>query len=140
MSDLEELKAAITAVSENTSLAILATMTFDKTGRTFMGCTPESFVEMAEQLGVAAVGINCSLEPVEVLATAKRIANATRLPLIVKPNAGLPDSDTGLYSIDPIEFARQMTQFAKIGVKIIGGCCGTTPEYIIELKKAFFNL
>ena len=137
MSDLEEMKAAILAIKENTGLPILATMSFDKSGRTFMGCSPESFAEAAELLGAAAVGLNCSLEPSEMFETASRIVKATSLPLIVKPNAGLPDSVTGLYSLGTAEFAQQMLPFAEIGVKIIGGCCGTTPEYIKELKKAF---
>jgi len=137
MSDLEELKAAILAVTGNTRLPVLATMTFDKTGHTFMGCTPENFAKTAEQLGASAVGINCSLEPAEMYTTAGRIANATSLPLIVKPNAGLPDSVTGLYSIGPEEFALQMAPLKKIGVRIVGGCCGTTPEYIRVLKRTF---
>jgi len=140
MSDIEELKAAISAVRENTKLPVLATMTFEKSGYTFMGCTPEIFVETAEALGAAAVGLNCSLEPAEMYATAERIAKATTLPLIVKPNAGLPDSKTGLYSIGPAEFAQQMIPFAKIGAKLIGGCCGTTPEYIRELKRVFSEM
>jgi len=140
MSDITELKAAILAVKENTCLPVLATMTFDKSGRTFMGCLPESFAETAEGLGAAAVGLNCSLEPAEMYQTAERIAKATALPLIVKPNAGLPDSVTGEYSIGPEEFARQMAAFAKIGVRIVGGCCGTTPEYIKELRKTFSEL
>jgi len=137
MSDLAEIKAAILAVKENTSLPILATMTFDSTGRTYMGCLPEQFAETAEQLGAAAVGLNCSLEPSAMLETAGRIAKATGLPLIVKPNAGLPDKATGGYSIDPEEFAAQMLPFADIGARIIGGCCGTSPDYIRELRKAF---
>ena len=137
MSDLEEMKAAILAVTENTRLPVLATMTFDKTGRTFMGCTPESFAEAAGRLGASAIGLNCSLEPAEMLETAGRIAKSTDLPLIVKPNAGLPDGDGGLYSIGPEEFAQQMAQFTGIGAKIIGGCCGTTPEYIKALKRVF---
>ena len=137
MSDLEELKVALSAVKENTNLPILATMTFEKSGYTYMGCTPEKFVEAAETLGAAAVGLNCSLEPLEMLETARRIANASKLPLIVKPNAGLPDGISGEYHTGAKEFAAQMTGFAKIGVKIIGGCCGTTPEYINELKKAY---
>jgi len=139
MSDIAELKAAILAVTENTRLPVLATMTFNKTGRTFMGCTPEDFVQTAEQLGVSAVGINCSLEPAEMYVTAQRIAEKTNLPLIVKPNAGLPDGVTGLYSIGPEEFALQMAQLMKIGVKIVGGCCGTTPDYIRELKRTFLH-
>ena len=137
MSDLTEIKAAILAVTNNTRLPVLATMTFDKTGRTYLGCTPEEFAETAENLGASAVGINCSLEPAEMFLTAQRIAKSTSLPLIVKPNAGLPDSHTGLYSISPEEFAKQMAPYKKIGAKIIGGCCGTTPEYIRELRRTF---
>ena len=140
MSDVTELKAAILAVKENTDLPVFATMTFDKMGRTYLGYTPEDFVETAGRSGADAIGINCSLEPAEMFSTAERIAKATTLPLIVKPNAGLPDSTTGLYSIGPAEFARQMLRFAEIGVRIIGGCCGTTPEYIRELRKAFEEL
>ena len=135
MSYIEELKAAMTAVKENTKLPILATMTFEKSGYTFMGCTPESFVETAEAIGAAAIGLNCSLEPMEMLATAERLAKATKLPLIVKPNAGLPDAVSGEYNTGAEEFAAQMVGFAKLGAKIIGGCCGTTPEYIRELKE-----
>ena len=138
MSDLEELKTAILAVIENTNLPVLATMTFDKSGRTYTGCTPESFAETAERLGAAAVGINCSLEPAEMYSPVERIAKTSNLPLIVKPNAGLPIGMTGQYSIGPVEFARQMAPYAKIGARIVGGCCGTTPEYIVELKKVFF--
>ncbi|MCL2226557.1 MAG: homocysteine S-methyltransferase family protein [Oscillospiraceae bacterium] len=139
MSDIEEMKAAIMAVTENTHLPVLATMTFDKTGRTFMGCTPELFAEIAESAGAYAIGLNCSLEPVEMLETAERIAKATKLPLIVKPNAGLPDSVSGSYDTGPQEFAQQMKPFAKIGARLLGGCCGTTPEYIRELRKAFLG-
>ena len=137
MSDLVEIGAAIRAVTENTRLPVLATMTFDKSGCTYLGCAPESFAETAERLGAAAVGLNCSLAPEEMYETAGRIAKATGLPLIVKPNAGLPDSRYGSYSIGPEEFARQMVRFIETGVKIVGGCCGTTPEYIRELVKVF---
>jgi len=140
MSDLEELKTAIMAVIENTKLPVLATMTFDKSGRTYTGCTPENFAETAERLGAAAVGINCSLEPAEMFVTAERIAKTTSLPLIVKPNAGLPNGVSGLYSIGPVDFAEQMAPFAKIGARIVGGCCGTTPEYIRELKRVFSEM
>ena len=137
MSDLREMETAIRAIIENTHLPVLATMTFDKNGFTYLGCTPEAFAEKASIPGVAAIGLNCSLEPSEMLQTAKRIAAVTDLPLIVKPNAGLPDGITGAYSIGPEEFARQMKPFADIGVQIIGGCCGTTPDYIRELKRVF---
>jgi len=136
MSDLEELRAAMLAVKENTALPILATMTFGKTGRTFTGCAAEDFAETAGRLGAAAVGLNCSHEPAAMYATAERIAKITALPLIVKLNAGLPDSKTGLYSVGPKDFAQQMIPYAELGAKIIGGCCGTTPEYIQELRRA----
>jgi len=140
MSDPEELKAAMSAVRDNTNLPMLVTMTFEKSGYTFMGCTPESFVETAESLGAAAVGLNCSLEPMEMLAVAERIAKVTKLPFIVKPNAGLPDAKSGEYHTGAEEFAAQMTGFAKLGAKIIGGCCGTTPDYIRELRRKFNSL
>jgi len=140
MSDLEEMKAALSAVIENTKLPVLATMSFEKSGYTFMGCTPELFVETAEALGASAVGLNCSLEPMEMLETAERIAQVTKLPLIIKPNAGLPDGVSGEYHTGAEDFASQMTGFAKIGARIIGGCCGTTPDYIRELKKAYMMI
>ena len=140
MSILEELEAALAAVTENTNLPVFATMTFGKTGHTFMGCSAESFAETAQRLGAAAAGLNCSLEPSVMFETAERIAKTTSLPLIVKLNAGLPDAKTSLYSVGPAEFARQMAPYAAIGAKIIGGCCGTTPEYIRELRKTFANI
>ena len=147
MSDLTELKAAISAVTENTAMPVLATMTFDKTGHTYLGVTPEEFARTAERLGAYAVGLNCSLAPVEMSSTVERIAKATCLPMIIKPNAGLPDSVSGLYSLGPEEFAGQMAQLVmKVGntacdstareangsrrLLCIGGCCGTSPEYI----------
>jgi len=147
MSDLSEVSAAIRAVCESTDLPVFATMTFGKTGRTFTGVTPEDFVETAERLGATAVGLNCSLAPSEMYETAQRLAKSTTLPLIIKPNAGLPDSQTGLYNLTPVEFARQMLPFAEICAAvspqrtiIVGGCCGTTPEYIKSVKEAFLEL
>jgi len=115
-------------------------MTFDKFGVTYMGVKAEKFVETAEKLGATAIGLNCSLEPPEMHVTAGIIAKATGLPLIVKPNAGLPDGKGGEYHTGAKDFATQMTEFAKIGARIIGGCCGTTPDYIRELKKAYMEL
>ena len=140
MSDLYEMKAAVRAVRENTALPVFVMMTFDKSGRTFTGCRPESFAVTAERLGAAAVGINCSLAPGEIFPIAERLAAATSLPIIVKPNAGLPNSVTGGYDISPEEFARQMAVYAGLGVKIVGGCCGTTPEFIRELRRTYANL
>ena len=151
MSDIAELKTAILAVAENTALPVVATMTFDQTGHTYLGCTPETLAQTAQQLGIAAVGINCSLAPAGMIETIRRIAGATSLPLVIKPNAGLPEGIMGRYSIDPAEFAAQMlifTELEDISSSIdpmnenrvsrrrllIGGCCGTTPEYIREIR------
>ena len=139
MSDLPEVKAAILAVKENTKLPVFATMTFMKSERTYLGCTPESFALTAERLGAAAVGLNCSLAPRDVAPVVRRLAAKTRLPIIVKPNAGMPDKD-GNYSLGPEEFAGQMAEFAALGAKVVGGCCGTTPEYIAALLKTYAGL
>lgn len=135
-SDPKELRAAMTAINDNTKLPIFATMTFQTSGFTFMGCTPEKFAETAESLGAIAIGLNCSLEPRQMYDIAKRLAAATDLPLIIKPNAGLPDKD-GNYNVKPEEFAAQMLPYKQLGVKVVGGCCGTTPEHIKALKEAF---
>ncbi len=140
MSDLLELKAVMLAVKENTKLPVFAMMTFDKSGRTFTGCRPESFAVTAEGLGASAVGINCSLRPDEIYPIAEKVVAHTSLPVIIKPNAGMPDSVTGLYDLGASEFARQMAHFAELGVKIVGGCCGTSPEYVRELRAVFTSL
>lgn len=140
MSDLSEMRAAILAVRENTKLPVFATMTFGKNGRTLTGCKPECFAAVAQGLGAEAIGINCSLAPEEIFPIAKRLAAFTTLPLIIKPNAGLPNSKTGAYDIDPVAYAQQMKPYASIGVKIVGGCCGTTPEYIRELISVYSQL
>jgi 5-methyltetrahydrofolate--homocysteine methyltransferase len=140
MSDLYEVKAVMRAVREKTKLPLFVMMTFDKSGRTFTGCRPESFAITAETLGAKAIGINCSLAPGEIYPIAEKIIQSTSLPVIVKPNAGLPNSITGGYDIGPEEFARQMAPFASLGVRIVGGCCGTSSDYIRELKKTFSGL
>ena len=137
MSDLGEMEIAVRAVIDSTSLPVLATMTFDKRGYTFMGCAVERFAEMAESMGVSAAGINCSHEPDEMFDVARRFLSVSGLPFIAKLNAGLPVGNEGAYSVGPEEFARQMEQYASIGVKIVGGCCGTTPEHIRALKGLF---
>lgn len=140
MSDLYEVKAAMRAVKDHTALPIFIMMTFDKSGRTFTGCRPESFAVTAETLGAKAIGINCSLAPKEIFPIAEKIVKSTTLPVIIKPNAGLPNSESGGYDIGPEEFARQMIPFASLGVKIVGGCCGTSADYVRALKNAFSAL
>lgn len=135
MTDLLEIKAAVLAAKENTSLPIMCTMTFEKNMRTFTGCGVSNMALTLEGLGVDAIGVNCSLGPDELLPVVKEMAGWTTLPLIVKPNAGLPDPITNEYNILPEEFAGYMCDMADIGVKIFGGCCGTTPDYIRVLCK-----
>ncbi|MCD8049912.1 MAG: homocysteine S-methyltransferase family protein [Clostridia bacterium] len=140
MTDLYEAKAALLAAKENTNLPVFVTMTFEQNGRTFSGCTPSAMAITLSALGADAVGINCSLGPEEILPMAKEAARHASVPLIVQPNAGLPDPETGEYHVSAIEFAESMRGFAKIGARFVGGCCGTTPEYIREIRKVFANL
>lgn len=139
MTDLYELKAAILAAKENTPLPILTSMTFEAGGRTFTGCTVEALAMLAEGMGVDGVGINCSLGPAEIYPLAEQLCKATNLPVFVKPNAGLPDPATGTYDIDPQQFCEALVRYRELGVSAVGGCCGTTPEYIAQLHKAFCN-
>ena len=134
--DLYELKAALLAVKENSSLPVLASMSFEAGGRTFTGCTVESFGVTARGLGANAVGINCSLGPKEIFPMAKRLAEAVPgdFPVFVKPNAGLPNLD-GSYDITPAEFAAEMAAYLPTGISMLGGCCGSEPESIRLLKK-----
>lgn len=136
MSDLLETKAAVLAAKENTKLPVLCTMTFMENGRTFTGCPISAAALTLEGLGVDAIGINCSLGPQEVLPLMKELSAWTTLPLIAKPNAGLPDPVTGEYHVSPQEFAEVLSQYAEIGVQFMGGCCGSTPDYIRALRSA----
>ena len=137
--DLYDLKAAILAAKENSSLPVLASMSFEADGRTFTGCTPESFAATARGLGADAVGINCSLGPREILPMARRLAAAVpgSFPVFIKPNAGLPRADGSGYDITPELFAAQMEPYRSLGLFAAGGCCGTTPEFLRLLGVVF---
>ena len=137
--DLYELKAALLAVKENSSLPVLASMSFEAGGRTFTGCTVESFAATARGLGADAVGINCSLGPKEIFPMAKRLTEALpgSFPVFVKPNAGLPRADGSGYDITPQLYAMQMKPYRELGLFAAGGCCGTTPEFIQLLNGVF---
>ena len=141
MTDLYELKAAILAAKENCILPVLTSMSFESRGRTFTGCTVESYAVTAAGLGADAVGINCSLGPKEILPFAQRLCRSVPagVPVFVKPNAGLPNPD-GSYNLDPDGFAAEMKEYAAIGVSMVGGCCGTTPAFIAKLHVTFSPL
>ena len=139
MTDLYELKAAILAAKENCDLPVFTSMSFEARGRTFTGCTVESFAATARGLGADAVGINCSLGPKEIFPMAKRLAEAVpgNFPVFVKPNAGLPRADGSGYDITPQLFALQMKPYRELHLFAAGGCCGTTPEFIKLLNGTF---
>ncbi len=136
VTDLYEAKAALLAVKENTHLPVFVTMSFDENGRTFTGCTVASMARTLEGLGADAIGLNCSLGPDLLAPLLKELCENTRLPVIAKPNAGLPDPVTGGYDMGPEEFAAALLPCLEAGVTIFGGCCGTSPEYIRRLKAA----
>ena len=137
--DLYEMKAALLAAKENSTLPIMASMSFEANGRTFTGCTVESFAATARGLGANAVGINCSLGPKEIFPMAKRLAEAVPgdFPVFVKPNAGLPRADGSGYDITPQLYAMQMKPYRELHLFAAGGCCGTTPEFIKLLNSVF---
>ncbi len=141
MTDLYEAKAAVLAAREHApGKPILVTMTFESTGRTFAGVSAEAAALTLSGLGVSALGVNCSLGPKDLEPVIERMSHYTDLPLIFKPNAGLPDPNSSEYDIGPEEFAEAVRSIAPHGLKLVGGCCGTTPEYIACLKRALADV
>ena len=136
MSDLYEVKAAVLAAKENSTLPVWVTMTFEAGGRTFVGTTVSAMGLTLSGLGVDAMGFNCSLGPKELLPMIRELRRWTDKPLILKPNAGLPDPATGEYRITPEEFAAELETAPEDGVQMLGGCCGTTPDFIRALGTA----
>lgn len=136
MMDLYEAKAAVLAAKENTNLPVFCTMTFDENGRSFTGCMPESMVATIEGLGVDAIGVNCSLGPKQLIPIVEKISKMATVPVIVQANAGLPDIVNGqaIYNVDSEEFFIGVEKFAQLGASIIGGCCGTNPEFIKKIS------
>lgn len=136
-SDLLELKACILALKEQTEKPIFATMTFDQSCRTLNGTTPEICAALLENLGVSALGVNCSLGPQDLKPVVERFLSVSHLPVIVQPNRGIPTFEDGktVYSLSVEDFMAPMEEFIKMGVSVVGGCCGTTPEFISRLAK-----
>ena len=133
-SDLLEIRAGVLAAREYCDLPIYASMTFEASGRTFLGCRADAAAMSLSALGVTAVGVNCSLGPKEVAPILRMMRTVTDLPLILKPNAGLPDPQTGAYNTTPEEFAAACSELLDCGAAYIGGCCGTTPAFIAALR------
>ena len=135
MTDLYEVKAAVLAAKENSNLPVMVSMSFEANGRTFTGTSLEAMALTLEGLGVDAMGINCSLGPDEIFPMIMKLKTLTSVPVFAKPNAGLPDPSTGAYAMDAEDFAKKMSGFFREGVGILGGCCGTTPEFIEGISK-----
>ncbi len=138
MNDAYETKAAVLAAKENSDLPIFVTNVYDESGKLMTGATPEVMAALLEGLGVDAIGANCSLGPGQMLPILQRLAKVTKLPIIMKPNAGMPRSQGGktVYDVTAAEFAGYMGDMVQGGARILGGCCGTTPEYIRALTTA----
>ena len=138
MTDIYEVKAGVLAVKENSDLPVFVTMTYETNQRTLSGCDPVTMVNILEGLNVDALGINCSLGPVELTPIINEVLKTASLPVILQPNAGLPCLVAGktCYNMDSDTFVVESIKHVKNGVRIIGGCCGTTPEFIAKLKKA----
>lgn len=142
MNDSYETKAAVIASKESSELPIFVTNVYDETGKLMTGATPGAMVAMLEGLGVDALGINCSLGPKQMLNIVPELLQHASVPVIINPNAGLPKSVDGktVYDVDADAFSDIMTEFVRMGVTIVGGCCGTTPEYIQKTVEKTKNL
>ena len=138
MSDTYELKAAVLAAKENTSLPVFATTIFDERGKLLTGADVPSVVALLEGLRVDAFGINCGMGPEQMIPILEQITKYSSLPVIVKPNAGLPRQKNGqtYYDVSPEEFAEVMKKIVEMGAVVIGGCCGTTPDHIKAMADA----
>ena len=136
MTDLLEAKAAVLACLECTELPVVATMTFGEDGCTFLGTSPEICAMTLSALGVQAVGINCSLGPDALVPLLARMASFARVPLMVQANAGLPRIEDGrtLYDIDAEAYAHAAEALLDAGATVVGGCCGTSPDYIARIR------
>ncbi len=139
MTDLQEARAALLAVKENSDLPLFVSMSFEENGRTFTGCSIEAFATCIGGMGADGLGINCSLGPVQILPLTKRLCKATpkTAKVFVKPNAGLPDPATGEYHLNAEKFFEQMQEYRSLGIAAVGGCCGTTPAHIQKLAEGF---
>ena len=142
MNDSYETKAAVLAAKENSDLPIFASNAYGEDGKLMTGASPDAMVAMLEGLGVDALGVNCSLGPKQLEGVIDEILKYSSTPVILKPNAGLPASDgeRTYYDVDAESFAECVAAMAKKGVGIIGGCCGTTPEYIKKTVEATKNI
>ncbi len=137
--DLREARIALLAVKENTKLPVFVTLSFGENGLTMNGSTPSAVAVTLCAAGADAVGLNCSLGPDKLKEIVEEFLKFSTVPVIVKPNAGLPDPKTGGYTMNAEDFSQYMKDFCEMGVGVMGGCCGTSPEYIKLLKETLSN-
>jgi len=132
MNDIYEAKSALLAAKEASNLPVVLTCAYDETGKLLTGADPKSVVAVAEGLGVSAVGINCSLGPMQMVSLVEELSEYASIPVICNPNAGLPRTENGktVFDVGPEDFAKAMSLIIEAGATILGGCCGTTPEHI----------
>ncbi len=143
MMSLQETRAAVIAAKEVCDLAVMATLTFEADGRTLFGTDAATAAVVLESLGVAAVGTNCSTGPDKMTDVVRQMAEVTGIPIIAKPNAGLPSLDENgntVYDMGAAEFGRHMRDLISAGASVVGGCCGTTPEHIRAAKEAVYDM
>ncbi|MCS7247221.1 MAG: betaine--homocysteine S-methyltransferase [Anaerolineales bacterium] len=141
MADLQEVRAAVEGARSVTRLPVVVTMTFESRGRTMMGVTPEQLVQLAHELELSAVGANCGKGPQELERVIERISQAgCRVPIIAKANAGIPKLVEGkvIYDGSPQIMAEHAQAVRRSGAKLIGACCGSSPEHIREMRQALF--
>ncbi len=137
MSDLLEVKAGVLAAKEHCDLPVFVTMTYQQDGRTFVGVDPQSAAITLSGLGVDALGVNCSLGPKELSPIIDTLLTYSRVPVMAQPNAGLPEMEDGktVYRVTPEEYGTFMAELARKGVSVLGGCCGTNPDFIASMVK-----
>lgn len=142
MMSLQECRAAVIAIKEVSDLPIMVTLSYNEDGRTLFGTPPETAVVVLQSLGVDAIGINCSTGPMEMVELVEKMAQYSTVPILAKPNAGLPEleDDKTVYKMTPQEFADAAVALVNAGASIVGGCCGTTPEHIKALADAVREL
>ncbi len=141
MNDSYETKAALLAAKENSKLPVFVSNAYDKDGKLMLGASPQAMVAMLEGMGADAIGVNCSFGPKMLAPVVKKLLKYSSVPIILKPNAGLPKVENGktVYDVLPDEFSNEITKLVDKGVRIVGGCCGTTPEYIRQLNNDIKN-
>ena len=138
MNDSYETKAALLAAKENSTLPVFVSNAYGEDGKLMTGASPEAMCALLEGMGADAIGANCSLGPRQLRSVMERLLSCASVPVMLKPNAGLPRSENGrtVYDVAPAEFAAEVASLVEAGVAVCGGCCGTTPDYIAALSKA----